>query len=85
MQSIPIIFARSYFVEMEQQKVKLGVGKRWWDLKLIHFPRPAEKYMLTGGWRAFARDNCLRTGDVCWFKMIQSNPLVMKVSITRRT
>ena len=83
MQGVPASFGRSHLGKMmRNQNVKLRVGKTWWDVKLIRH-RNKKVYMLSGGWRAFARDNCLRIGDVCRFEMIESNNSVeLQVFIT---
>lgn len=56
----------------------LQVGKRSWPVKLLRYP---SKYVLSGGWNSFARENSLRQGDVCIFELINRNQVVMKVSI----
>lgn len=83
-QTIPIGFAKSYFKEMRNyQVVKLRMENRWWDVKLIYYPSTNDRYRFSAGWLAFARGNSLRRGDTCRFQMVEKNPIVFQVSITR--
>ncbi|KAF3438873.1 hypothetical protein FNV43_RR17148 [Rhamnella rubrinervis] len=69
--------------DAEGSKCKASVGEEMVvDVKLIRHPTN-KVHMLSGGWHAFARDNCLRVGDVCRFEMIESNNSVqLQVFIT---
>ncbi|KAF3438876.1 hypothetical protein FNV43_RR17151 [Rhamnella rubrinervis] len=78
--TIPIGFARSYLKRVRNhQIVKLMVENRWWDAKLIS----NDRCKFSAGWRAFASDNALQCGDTFRFQMIENNPIVFQVSITR--
>jgi hypothetical protein len=36
---------------------------------------------LSQGWREFVLDNCLEEGDICVFKLINKEEIVLKVTI----
>ncbi|CAL2273655.1 unnamed protein product [Prunus armeniaca] len=78
---VPVRFARS-FIKGRKQTVTLQVGERSWPANLIGWSKesPAK---LSGGWTAFATENCLRGGDVCTFELIERNKIVLKVHIFR--
>ncbi|CAL8170915.1 unnamed protein product [Prunus armeniaca] len=78
---VPVRFARS-FIKGRKQTVTLQVGERSWPANLIGWSKesPAK---LSGGWTAFATENCLRGGDVCTFELIERNNIVLKVHIFR--
>jgi hypothetical protein len=60
----------------------LQVGDKSWPVKLLMYPH-LSLGALSAGWFAFARDNTLEIGDVCVFELIESDNVVLKVSIFR--
>ncbi|XP_015890081.4 putative B3 domain-containing protein Os03g0621600 [Ziziphus jujuba] len=76
--AIPASFERLY-LEKRTQNMKLMMGKRRWEVKLVSGGR----LFLSKGWTSFARDNCVRIGDLCRFEKVEDNPPVFHVSITR--
>ncbi|XP_034223788.1 B3 domain-containing transcription factor VRN1-like [Prunus dulcis] len=79
--TVPIRFARS-FVKLRKQTVTLQVRERSWPVNLIGWNKESSA-KLSGGWPAFATENCLRGGDVCTFELIERNDIVLKVHIFR--
>ncbi|KAK3420439.1 hypothetical protein EUGRSUZ_G01245 [Eucalyptus grandis] len=53
---------------------------RSWPLKLLRYKQD-HKAFFSGGWPAFARENCLHVGDVCMFELIDREDFVFEVSI----
>lgn len=86
-QHIPVGIGRRYFGKTwKNQNVKLRVGKRWWDVRVVlHISsQNYHYYMFSAGFCAFARDNSLRPGDVCEFHMVEKDPnIVFQVFISR--
>lgn len=60
----------------------LQVRERSWRVNLIGWTKESSA-KLSGGWPAFATENCLRGGDVCMFELIERNDIVLKVHIFR--
>lgn len=81
MQNIPVGFSRKHIQE-SMDMVTLRYLDRSWPVKLL-LSKQDHKAFFSGGWPAFARDNCLRVGDVCMFELIHRDDFVFKVSIFR--
>ncbi|KAM5580093.1 hypothetical protein ABKV19_009702 [Rosa sericea] len=77
---VPVNFARS-FIKQEKQTVMLQVKDRSWPVSLISYKPCATS--IGQGWAAFAKENCLREGDVCIFDLIEMNDIVLKGHIFR--
>ncbi|KAK9924144.1 hypothetical protein M0R45_032530 [Rubus argutus] len=77
---VPAIFSRR-FIKQKKQTVMLQVKDRLSPVNLV----PLKKCSLSicGGWVAFAKENCLRGGDVCIFELMEMNDIVLKVHIFR--
>ena len=80
MQHVPSIFARS-FIKRKKQTVMLQVKDRLSPVNLV--PQKKCSISICGGWVAFAKENCLREGDVCIFELMEMNDIVLKVHIFR--
>ncbi|KAJ9175686.1 hypothetical protein P3X46_014218 [Hevea brasiliensis] len=76
---VPISLIRGH-MECESQTMMLKVAEKSWPVKLnVYLNRKLA--MLSGGWRAFARENSLEAGDVCILELIERN--VLNVNIFR--
>jgi len=80
-QNIPVGFARQYIQE-NREMATLRYSDGSWLVKLLRTLRDHQA-CFSAGWTAFARENCLRVGDVCMFELIDSNDVVFQVSICR--
>lgn len=74
--SIPRSFVRQY-LKKSAYSVKLQVANRCWVVKYFNGK-------FSAGWSAFVRDNSLLEGDLCVFKLIKVNDIVLKVTTIRR-
>ncbi|CAM8926249.1 unnamed protein product [Rhodiola kirilowii] len=81
MQNLPISFVHKHSLSYKnnEKMVLRTSGNSSWKMKIINSHR---KIVLTIGWRAFARDNNLRVGDVCKFELL--NRLEMMVHVVKR-
>ncbi|XP_065871973.1 B3 domain-containing transcription factor VRN1-like [Euphorbia lathyris] len=61
-------------------KVKLQVDNKLWSVKLNIY---AYAGIFGEGWVEFARENSLKVGDVCRFELIDTQILLMGVSVSR--
>ncbi|CAL5202416.1 unnamed protein product [Lathyrus oleraceus] len=61
--------------------VKLQIGKRSWNLKLLRSYNNETGRYLSAGWTSFARESGLQPGDVCVFELINKEDLVFKVHV----
>nr|XP_011467598.1 PREDICTED: putative B3 domain-containing protein Os03g0621600 isoform X1 [Fragaria vesca subsp. vesca]XP_011467599.1 PREDICTED: putative B3 domain-containing protein Os03g0621600 isoform X1 [Fragaria vesca subsp. vesca]XP_011467600.1 PREDICTED: putative B3 domain-containing protein Os03g0621600 isoform X1 [Fragaria vesca subsp. vesca]XP_011467601.1 PREDICTED: putative B3 domain-containing protein Os03g0621600 isoform X1 [Fragaria vesca subsp. vesca] len=77
---IPANFSRS-FIKHEKQTAILQVKNRSWHVNLNPYKPGATS--ICGGWAAFAKENCLREGDVCIFELMELNDIVLKVHVFR--
>ncbi|XP_040369495.1 B3 domain-containing protein LOC_Os12g40080 [Rosa chinensis] len=77
---VPVKFSSS-FIKQKKQTVMLQVKDTFWPVNLIS-SKPCST-SICGGWAAFAKENCLREGDVCIFELIEMNDIVLKVHIFR--
>lgn len=82
MQPVPKSFARACNFRRSGQGVRLVVGNRWWDVKLLSYPN-STFCALSKGWVAFWKDNCLSPGYVCRFQMIHKRTNQLQVFIER--
>ncbi|KAF4395219.1 hypothetical protein F8388_001606 [Cannabis sativa] len=81
---IPLAFASLCF-EKKAQTVILWVGEQNWRVNLtVTRSRSGSEYHFSGGWSAFARENCLQQNDVCIFELIQRIQPQIKVTIFRQ-
>lgn len=78
--NIPIGFTRKYIQESTDMVAVLRYLDRSWPVKLLRYKQD-HKAFFSGGWPAFARENCLRVGDVCMFELIDKEDFVFEVSI----
>lgn len=80
-----MIFAKKYMRRGERclrnSDVKLRISNRSWTVQFrIYLSRSCK---FSSGWFAFARENCLRKGDVCVFELTNRDDLEFEVSIIR--
>jgi len=61
----------------------LTSGRVWPARYVIKMRRTTLKFELTGGWKAFAKDNNLKVGDACNFELISNTSLTFTVHIFR--
>ncbi|XP_065871970.1 B3 domain-containing transcription factor VRN1-like [Euphorbia lathyris] len=73
---------RKFVKNMEQrsQKVKLQFDNKLWSVILNIYPQVVR---FGQGWVEFARENSLKVGDVCTFELIDTEILLVRVSISR--
>ncbi|XP_065871972.1 B3 domain-containing protein REM9-like [Euphorbia lathyris] len=65
------------------EKLLLKVGNKVWPVKFKSYPLKP-KFRLSGGFTAFVKDNSLQVGDVCVFKLINGDTLLLNVTIFRK-
>ncbi|XP_057991271.1 B3 domain-containing transcription factor VRN1-like isoform X2 [Hevea brasiliensis] len=63
-------------------KVILQVESRLWPVKLVRYQFYGTA-LLSGGWPKFSKENFLQVGDVCIFELINSEAVLLKVTIFR--
>jgi hypothetical protein len=68
-------------IENKDKYVKLQIGKRSWNVKLLHFTDNNNGRRLSAGWHLFASKIGLQPGDVCIFELINKKNLVFKVHV----
>ncbi|KAM7264554.1 hypothetical protein ACFE04_002237 [Oxalis oulophora] len=74
-ESIDVKFKKSEIVRLE-------IAGRLWLVKLYI---DSHSYMsFQGGWSKFARENSLRAGDECMFKIVDVKDSLLKVSVVRK-
>ncbi|XP_065872360.1 B3 domain-containing protein Os03g0620500-like [Euphorbia lathyris] len=61
---------------------QLQFDNKLWTVTLLIYPHHA-KSSFSSGWLSFARENSLKVGDVCSFELIDTQKLLIKVSISR--
>ncbi|KAK7280570.1 hypothetical protein RJT34_25634 [Clitoria ternatea] len=71
---------KDYINEKEEKYVKLEVGERSWDVKLLR-SQNSSGCRLSSGWSMFAAEIELLPGDVCVFEFISVQDLVFKVHV----
>ncbi|KAK7847398.1 b3 domain-containing protein rem19 [Quercus suber] len=77
----PVSFAKKMYIQ-NGQDVMLKVGDQSWEVRFL-IPRNGRGDSFSNSWSTFANENNLRVGDVCVFKLIKSDDVVLKVSIFR--
>ncbi|XP_050210525.1 B3 domain-containing transcription factor VRN1-like isoform X2 [Mercurialis annua] len=80
--SIPLEFAVKCS-KKNTENVWLQIGNRMWAVKLIINRASYGRGWLSAGFSLFAKENCLKAGDVCIFELINTEMLLLKVSIFR--
>lgn len=60
-------------------------GEVWPARYCIWKDNTRTKFELSGGWKAFVKDNNLKVGDVCTFELIPGTKLTFQVHIFRET
>jgi hypothetical protein len=68
-------------IENKDKYVMLQIGKRSWNLKLLHCNDDKNGRRLPAGWPLFASESGLQPGYVCVFELINKNDLVFKVHV----
>ncbi|WJX37369.1 hypothetical protein P8452_25137 [Trifolium repens] len=69
-------------IENKEKYVKLQIGKRSWNVKLLHCNDNNYGRRLSAGWHLFASENGLQPGNVCIFELINKKNLVFKVHVS---
>ncbi|XP_065869831.1 B3 domain-containing protein_Os12g40080-like isoform X2 [Euphorbia lathyris] len=69
--------------DRSMEKATLQVENKVWPVKLLSYP-PINKIKFSAGVSTFCDDNSLKVGDVCVFELINSETLLIKVSIFRK-
>lgn len=80
MQNVQASFFKSFF-NRKKQTVKLQVEDRSWPVNLV--PNGNFAGRLSGGWARFAKEHCLKEGDVCIFELTEMNGSALKVHVFR--
>ncbi|KAK4360673.1 hypothetical protein RND71_019625 [Anisodus tanguticus] len=78
--SMPLKFARKYFLENDGNLVLRIPGRGSWSVKCTFGTVNAKVH---SGWRAFVLENKLKVGDVCVFEVIKGAQLFVDVTIFR--
>ncbi|XP_075090465.1 B3 domain-containing protein Os03g0619800-like isoform X2 [Nicotiana tabacum] len=74
--SMPLKFARKYFLENYGNLVLHVPGRGSWSVKCTFGTTNAKIF-----WKAFVMDNKLKPGDVCVFEVIKGTKLLMDITI----
>ena len=61
--------------------LKVQDGRTWSVKYSFKLYNGCPKFIFNCGWKAFARDNCLKVGDVCIFVLTKSIGILFEVSI----
>ncbi|KAH0995816.1 hypothetical protein GBA52_019680 [Prunus armeniaca] len=77
----PLCRFSKLLIKLEEQTAKLLVRKKLWCVSLI--AHSVNTFPFSVGWAAFARENCLRAGDVCIFELVDKNDISLKVHMFR--
>ncbi|KAB1204817.1 B3 domain-containing protein REM19 [Morella rubra] len=80
--TVPSGFLRGNSIKENGQIVMLQLGDKSWPVKVLSYPRWS-RVALSGGWAAFAKDNTLQVGYIYVFELIESDKVILKVSIFR--
>ncbi|KAF9614101.1 hypothetical protein IFM89_015363 [Coptis chinensis] len=87
LQNIPTSFARKYLKDAPKDRdvtLRTSHGGPWHARYAVRtFQKGVHHYKLIMGWKAFALDNHLKTGDDCIFELVDRNQIEFKVSIVR--
>ncbi|CAK8565812.1 unnamed protein product [Lathyrus sativus] len=67
-------------IDDKTMDVKVKIGKRSWNLKLLSYHDKTHR-CLSAGWSSFARESGVQPGDVCVFELINKEDLVFKVHV----
>ncbi|XP_057426920.1 B3 domain-containing transcription factor VRN1-like [Lotus japonicus] len=70
------------YVENIEKVVKLQIGERSWNVKLLRL-RLTSGRRFCAGWSLFAKESGLQTGDVCVFEFINREEPVFEVHISK--
>lgn len=81
-QTVPSGFLRGNSIKENGQIVMLRFGDKSRPVKVLSYPRWS-RVALSGGWAVFAKDNTLQVGDICVVELIESDKVILKVSIFR--
>ncbi|CAK8565811.1 unnamed protein product [Lathyrus sativus] len=68
-------------IEDKTMNVKVKIGKRSWNLKLLPCYNNSSARRLSAGWSSFARESGVQPGDVCVFELINKEDLVFNVHV----
>ncbi|KAI4356255.1 hypothetical protein L6164_000289 [Bauhinia variegata] len=74
-------------LKAENREITLQMLGKNWTVMIRIYGRSSDKSKvearINGGWGAFVRDNGLKAGDICIFRMIRSDDIVFKVHVNR--
>ncbi|POO02687.1 B3 DNA binding domain containing protein, partial [Trema orientale] len=70
--AFPSNFAKKHLKKRNEDVIlKLPNGKKTWLVKYFFGEHKKAAPLFRGGWKAFARDNDLKVGDVCVFVLLE--------------
>lgn len=79
-QHLPCSFARKHLKDLSGDiKLQLPDGKQW-PVRHIAYRGKAK---ISRGWRKFVTDNNLEEGDVCVFEPVETEDIVLNVTVFR--
>ncbi|XP_055960158.1 B3 domain-containing transcription factor VRN1-like [Mercurialis annua] len=81
--NVPLEFLRKC-CKKNAENVWLQIGNRKWAVKLINHSSYRRGW-LSAGFSLFAKENSLKAGDVCIFELINSELLLLKVTVFRNS
>ncbi|CAN0909247.1 B3 domain-containing transcription factor VRN1 [Linum grandiflorum] len=80
---IPVSFSERYMAkETEMVRVKVGNGKKVWEMNLSRLGKTKNSARITSGWTQFVRDNHLQVGNVCIFNLLNATTAVALFRVT---
>ncbi|XP_048228270.1 B3 domain-containing protein Os03g0212300-like [Ricinus communis] len=79
--TVPVEFVWMY-AKKSIENVTLQVASRQWTVKLLIYRSPHQG-CFSAGWSSFAKENSIQVGDACIFEFVNSETMLLKVSILR--
>lgn len=78
-QYVPYSFMKKH-IEKDTVNLTLQNGGNQWPVKVLLYPKRGDAY-LSDGWRAFARENSVKVGDMYAFELINRKHATLRVHI----
>ena len=79
-QRILVHFIKRNYIQ-NGKYVMLNVGDQSWGVRFVIYGKVQGSF--STGWASFAKENNLKVGGTCVFKLIKRDDVVLKVSIFR--
>lgn len=83
MQCIPLAFGNTHLKNTKEFNLQVSNGDSWKVTCVERWYSNIQRFEMGNGWRAFARDNNLKEGDICVFELIKNTQISFKATIFR--